>query len=1076
MSTYTITTPVNIDSLTNKQGADVYIIHGGYLTIDQDSRYGLNNSLSSSMLTILISTTLGGTVEINSTKVRLISFVSGSGTVPVSNTTIQLGTASGSLIGVWPTLTSSALLTGSAMPSSGYLKIKQWNSVTFSTGTLTGISASSTGPDVPGWIEIVGTEAGTFTVPRLGLFKIRGDWYNIGSTTGDRSSSYQIPTNGQLLYVPGVWVEKTVSSNDYEFYPYIGASIFTASAISTDPIRGKFCWISTGGLLRFGNDGVNQTGGYLPSASLGIRIPNIFLTNHVAGTPQTTALPNATMTTRFESVTTNGGVVDIDKASCSWYLNLSQPYSVVMTNTGVMTTMILNEIATPISFSQIGVGQEGQQALPAMQATNLLAGGTMDNCTWTSSNQVAASRYINSWTDCKDFQITNERNLMIATRSITIAGSVTLLRVANSSWTRSVLGGQVNISTCDGVTFTSSSYYDYPNSLAAAAGSAYMFNIAGAAKNIKIDTVDLGGLRLTAPYTGLFAINFSGESNIKIRNVGTYNNPLDLGGDDMLDVPWSRIGTTATITSSNHGLRVGDFAYVGVCSDVAAVAVGSKTVTAISGSTFSFVCLNAGSTTGTANYYIGGPSYVAYFAAGSLVDCEMKRVYVKHTKINTFLHDNTNKNIVLENVHGEFWSPSLINSNNTIAKGMAMFGPATANASCYGTTWLDQFTAPITPNTSSQSWSRITTTAYVTSSNHGLKTGDLIAVVSSSNLSGTAVTGGSKSITVLNSSIFSFAATNSGATTGLVSFVPASSRIMLMMNEKTIETSDYYTITGGTPSFTSAGSLYMPNVGDEIMFEMPYYVIGHTGFCPLNAIMTTGVITNHNIYYAIDKNDGLGFGTGSLSGSWKNLNYSRAGGGGTTGQFNITMTSTDGVQVGDYVFGTNIQPLSKVVSINSPTSVTLDQQNIGAVSGILQFYALPNEIVNAEDGFKLRILIRTVTANVAAFSYLTILTTSDNVSRAYQYPLDIVPITITNLKNPSEVRVFAYGTTEEVAGQENITNGTFVGNVDLARYPVVDISVLSLGYQNTRYLSQSLGSDGLTLLASQVVDRQYQNP
>lgn len=44
MATFTITTPVNIDTLTSKTGGDIYNINGGALTIDQDSRYGLNQN------------------------------------------------------------------------------------------------------------------------------------------------------------------------------------------------------------------------------------------------------------------------------------------------------------------------------------------------------------------------------------------------------------------------------------------------------------------------------------------------------------------------------------------------------------------------------------------------------------------------------------------------------------------------------------------------------------------------------------------------------------------------------------------------------------------------------------------------------------------------------------------------------------------------------------------------------------------------------------------------------------------------------------------------------------------------
>jgi len=64
--------------------------------------------------------------------------------------------------------------------------------------------------------------------------------------------------------------------------------------------------------------------------------------------------------------------------------------------------------------------------------------------------------------------------------------------------------------------------------------------------------------------------------------------------------------------------------------------------------------------------------------------------------------------------------------------------------------------------------------------------------------------------------------------------------------------------------------------------------------------MAGGTLTNYEITYSIDKNDGSGFS------AFKNLSYTRAGATGTTGLFVINMTSTTGVAVNDYVFGTNV--------------------------------------------------------------------------------------------------------------------------------------------------------------------------
>lgn len=83
-------------------------------------------------------------------------------------------------------------------------------------------------------------------------------------------------------------------------------------------------------------------------------------------------------------------------------------------------------------------------------------------------------------------------------------------------------------------------------------------------------------------------------------------------------------------------------------------------------------------------------------------------------------------------------------------------------------------------------------------------------------------------------------------------------------------------------------------------------------------------------------------------------------------------------------------------------------------------------------------------------------------------------LTLTGLKNPTEVRVFNAGTTTAVAGSENVVSGTFSTGIDAATYLSVDIAVLSLGYQNLRLLAVSTTTD-VSIPIQQQIDRQYQN-
>lgn len=1080
MTTFTITTPVNIDSLASKAGSDTYNINGGYLTIDQHSRFGTNQNTSAAMGNITLSATLGGTIEFNSTLVRIIPYNAGTGNVPALGTTISQGSASGILLGVYSALNVAPTTAGSAMPASGYVQIRQWNSVAYAAGALTGIGATATGADRAGWLEIVGVDALTTTCNRLGLFKVRGDWFDLGTTDGNRATTYQIPSNGAVVYLPGVWVETAASSGEYEFYPCAGSQTALLANIATDAVRGKFCWISTAGVLRFGNDGTNSTGGYIPPSGRNVRIPNIFFMCCTSATPTANVLPNATLATRMEFATTGGGVLDIDKACFNWYMNLNQPFSVAMTNVGVLTALVLTECASPITWSDVGVGQEAANSQFGFTMSLCFAGGTMNKCTWTRALVASSGHYVVQMTDCNGFDITNERIHALAARGNATTGAGTLIRVVDSSWTDCVIGGgRVLVTTCTDVTFTDSVYYDHPATTTATTFPMYAFDLATNCLRVKVDGLTFGGLVMCQPYNGILNIGAAGCTDIKLRNLGTFASPLDMGDTRRNDQAWSRVTTTATLTSVAHGLKTGDIFYVIVSSDVAAITVASKTVASTpTADTLTFTCLNAGAASGVLSYYPTMAANLFVVAASAAANnVEVKRCYTPHTRTNLYTADNSSKNVLLESVMGDYVNVPLTPLLNQSTRGIFSTPSLAAQTSCYGTHWFDCFVGDNPILTSSIPWSRITTTATVTSSLHGLRTGEFVTVVSSSANANTAVIMGQKTLTaVVSSSLFQFACLNSGQTNGTLSFTPLSGRVGLLMNESTTDTSDQYSIVSGTAAFTSAGGLYMPIIGQNVLFETPEYIKGHTGFGLAQPVMAGGTITNYNITYALDKNDGLGYGTGSLSGSFHNYSYQRPNGGGSNGSTNITMTTTAGVESGDYVFGTNVAPNAKVMSITDMTTIVVDRANIGTVSGILTFCHLPSETgINASDGFKMKIQIITSASNATAISSLYAHTLNTSASRAFQYPLDLVPLSITNLKNPSEVRIFDYNTTNEIAGQEEITSGSFSTLIDVASYPVVDIAILSLGYQNTRLLSQSLGT-GLTLQAAQVIDRQYNNP
>jgi hypothetical protein len=225
MTAFTVTTgtpgsPTNTDTLVGRTGGDSLAINGGFVVQDEDSRYGLNATTSCTWAAITPSATLGGSMLFDGRAIWLIPYTGGGGTVPAYNTTISKGSASGKLIGVYSALNVAPTAVGAATPATGYIRVKQWNGTLYGTGALTGITATAAAGESVGWIVPLGQESALALVSSLnqtpsgsydGSF-IKGDWFTVGTTSGSRATTYQIPTNGELVWHGGVWVDRAAAT------------------------------------------------------------------------------------------------------------------------------------------------------------------------------------------------------------------------------------------------------------------------------------------------------------------------------------------------------------------------------------------------------------------------------------------------------------------------------------------------------------------------------------------------------------------------------------------------------------------------------------------------------------------------------------------------------------------------------------------------------------------------------------------------------------------------------------------------------------------------------------------------
>jgi hypothetical protein len=517
----TIMSDVYLDGGTARTAGEAWVMNGGVLTVRTDTRWHADKpaGMTGSLGAATISATLGGGVLLDGRDVRWMPFDTGAGVVPAIGTTITQGGVSGYLLGVWTALNVAPTTVGAAMPASGYLKFREVTGGPFAIGALTGISANATDVDVTGWIEVVRRQSTTSTIPRLGFYRTRGDWFYLDSTTGSANQIIQTPTNGggAGTVVPAIWIETGVGTNVYEHYPAALSANFIPANIPTD-IRGKFVESIGDGRIRIGFNGTSNVG-YVPPAGCRVRIPNII-------GRQTSAANDAVNlgTGTFPSfTTTTGGEIDFENFTSDWAFAVSSAYKVRLISYAGFANMNLTSLGSPMELEDVVFGMRVNSN--CLTLSSCVNGGTIENCTFYTQATFGSNLTI---TDTYDLEITNLRSGVITyarggnradtfTRcsNITIDGYyASCLALNMTSCNTVVIKNYDVIDRLIGSTITT-----HPLSLLVTVGS----------NNLTLDGFSVG-LNNTfpniAPYTSI--VSSSVSSNITIRNGGTLAAPLSV--------------------------------------------------------------------------------------------------------------------------------------------------------------------------------------------------------------------------------------------------------------------------------------------------------------------------------------------------------------------------------------------------------------------------------------------------------------------------------------------------------------------------------------------------------------------
>jgi hypothetical protein len=467
----TITADEYLDSGTARTAGEDWTCNGGRLTVRTDTRWHADApaSMTGTLGSVSISATLGGGYTIDGRNVRWMAYDAGAGNVPAIGSTITGGTsgATGYILGIWASITAAPTAVGAAAGATGFIKFREVTGAFEDNEALTssdgsGFTGNANGVDVVGWIEVVHDQSEAITVPRLGDMTVRGDWFDLGTTSGSANQLVQLPTNGSsTTYGLGLWIANTASpttDDDYDFYPAIYIAGMNTTNFDTDE-RCKFVCMETDGQLRIGHNGTGAVC-YVPPAGRAIRVPNIFLRQATTAARDTNAIPHATLGTRPDFSTTAGGNLDWDHCSCDWYVLFSQPYAVRLENCAFERTLSISECATDLDIYDVGIATSTTVDTNALVLTSNFAGGVIEKgsfhrySTGSSDHAVSVQFCINlSFIDCQAGIMTYARTTSGVAFYLSQSADCDITRLTN-------FNGQLTVNSCSEVTVTDLDHCD----------------------------------------------------------------------------------------------------------------------------------------------------------------------------------------------------------------------------------------------------------------------------------------------------------------------------------------------------------------------------------------------------------------------------------------------------------------------------------------------------------------------------------------------------------------------------------------------------------------------------------------
>jgi hypothetical protein len=519
-------------------GEDITVNTGARLTINSDNRWSQQAAIIGS---IAIDSATGGSVLIDGRDVWWIPFDGGTGNVPalgtwnVNDCTGSVAGA-GEFLGIFTALGVAPTAAAAAMPATGFLKMRRKtadfadNEVITLTGGATVTVNSSTGGQ-RGWLHLVLEEGSTGTVPRLGSFEARGDWFYLADTNGADDQTIQYPVADVC---PAIQVETSAGSGVYEWWLCAGSRWGqAANRVATDA-RGKYFGCTASGVITIARRATNSCG-LKPATGCKVRVPNVHVSNAVT-TTWVTPSNSATLGTRWDFTTSSAGALTFDKVAGNWYMIFAQAYSVSITDCATTDQINISECATKPVLTRAAVGLVAANDQNPLNIASCFAGVDLIGCRVVKYENESGDLGA-LVTDCDAVTITGGRyetfgdnTAATLTRGATGTAALTLTRVTNSTLEDVVIIGGLRLTTCVDVDVIDLVYGDkIEGATTNTTNGIYAVDINTGSSRCLVSGYggNADGIANIHPYAGL--VNIAASYACEVRNIGTPAAPYDCG-------------------------------------------------------------------------------------------------------------------------------------------------------------------------------------------------------------------------------------------------------------------------------------------------------------------------------------------------------------------------------------------------------------------------------------------------------------------------------------------------------------------------------------------------------------------